>query len=69
MGFNKRYINKDKLYLYKKKNIDSLISYITTSDCLIFEDKYSELICSFVLQLKKTHLKKKLIEIGFYESE
>ena len=69
MGFNKRYITKKNLDIVKKDGLDYLIRYITNPDCLIIEDEYSSKVCEIVGKTKsKTDIKKKLIEIGFYES-
>lgn len=69
MGFNKRYINKENLSFYKKRNIQELISYVKNPDCLIYEDNYSSKICSIILNNNDTiRIQSKLVEIGFYES-
>lgn len=68
MGFNKRYISKQNLQQFKKRNITELISFIKNPDCIIIEDKYSRDICEMVDNFNKQKLLIKLKEIGFYES-
>lgn len=69
MGFNKRYINKENLSIFKKKKLSELVSFISKPDCLIIEDSWSSKICDLVNSSNdKVILHNKLKEIGFYES-
>lgn len=69
MGFNKRYISKESLEIFKSQSVIQLIGHILRPDCLIIEDDYSEKICNIIRETKnKTDVEKKLIQIGFYES-
>ena len=49
MGFNKRYINKEGIILKYKEGLESLVRYISMSDCLIIEDEFSELVVDIVM--------------------
>lgn len=69
MGFNKRFISKDSLKSIKSESLDYLIRHIKGPDCLFIEDDFSQKICDLVFKVKdKNSLKKKLVEIGYYES-
>lgn len=70
MGFNKRFINKKNLELFKKQELSSLINYITNPDCLFIEDDFSQKVCKIVGETKNREIMyQKLTEIGFYESK
>lgn len=70
MSFNKRYISRENLSIYKNKKITELINFVTKPDCLIFRDSYSRTVCDIIIGAEDTSLiEKKLIEIGFYESK
>jgi hypothetical protein len=49
MGFNKRYINKENVIMKYKEGLESLVRYISMSDCLIIEDEFSEQIVDIVM--------------------
>ena len=49
MGFNKRYINKEGIIMKYKEGLESLVRYISMSDCLIIEDEFSEQIVDIVM--------------------
>lgn len=49
MGFNKRYINKEGIILKYKEGLESLVRYISMSDCLIIEDEFSEQVVDIVM--------------------
>lgn len=49
MGFNKRYLNQEKLMeLLNLEGIDYLIDFIKKPDILIIEDQFSENICNLI---------------------
>jgi hypothetical protein len=49
MGFNKRYINKENIIMKYKEGLESLVRYISMSDCLIIEDEFSEQVVDIVM--------------------
>jgi hypothetical protein len=49
MGFNKRYINKESVIMKYKEGLESLVRYISMSDCLIIEDEFSEKVVDIVM--------------------
>ena len=49
MGFNKRYINKECVIMKYKEGLESLVRYISMSDCLIIEDEFSEQVVDIVM--------------------
>lgn len=49
MGFNKRYINKEGIIIKYKEGLESLVRYISMSDCLIIEDEFSEQVVDIVM--------------------
>ena len=49
MGFNKRYINKEGIILKYKEGLESLVRYISMSDCLIIEDEFSEQVVDIIM--------------------
>jgi len=49
MGFNKRYINKEGIIMKYKEGLESLVRYISMSDCLIIEDEFSEQVVDIVM--------------------
>lgn len=49
MGFNKSYINKERVILKYREGLESLVQYISMSDCLIIEDDFSELVVDIVM--------------------
>ncbi len=49
MGFNKRYINKESVIMKYKEGLESLVRYISMSDCLIIEDEFSEQVVDIVM--------------------
>jgi hypothetical protein len=49
MGFNKRYINKENVIMKYKEGLESLVRYISMSDCLIIEDEFSEQVVDIVM--------------------
>lgn len=49
MGFNKRYINREGIKTKYREGLESLVRYISSPDCLIIEDEFSEKIVDIVL--------------------
>lgn len=66
MGFNKRYINKESLMMYKKQGLQSLINFIKKPDSLIIEDNFSRKVCNVILKTDEKYLFVELCKIGFY---
>lgn len=61
MGFNKRYINKEGIAAKYREGLESLVRYISTPDCLIIEDEFSEKVVDIVLN-DDTHIAGEKIE-------
>jgi len=59
MGFNKRYLNKEKIINVYNQGLPNLIRFIENTDCLIFEDEFSEEISDIVLNYDFQYYKKK----------
>ena len=49
MEFNNNYINKESIITKYKEGLESLVRYISMSDCLIIEDDFSEHVIDIVL--------------------
>ena len=49
MGFNKNYINKEGIIMKYKEGLESLVRYISMSDCLVIEDEFSEQVVDIVM--------------------
>ena len=49
MEFNKRYINKEGIIMKYREGLESLVRYISMSDCLVIEDDFSEYVVDIVL--------------------
>jgi len=49
MGFNKNYINKEGIITKYKEGLESLVRYISMSDCIVIEDDFSEYVIDIVL--------------------
>ena len=49
MEFNKRYINKEDIIMKYKEGLESLVRYISMSDCLVIEDEFSEQVVDIVM--------------------
>lgn len=49
MEFNKNCINKESIITKYKEGLESLVRYISMSDCLIIEDDFSEHVIDIVL--------------------
>lgn len=66
MGFNKRYINEEKIkQILKEDGLQYLIEFIKKPDALIIEDDFSEKVCDII---KENEMKAfmKLAEMGLY---
>lgn len=69
MGFNKRYIDKKILESYKLSGLSYLIKSIKSADCVIADDDFSQEVCHIIMENSdKIIIKKKLKDLGFYES-
>jgi len=63
MGFNKRYINEQKIRdIIKENGIHYLINLIKRSDTLIMEDKFSVEVCEFIKENEEEYIIKKLVK-------
>ena len=49
MGFNKNYINREGIIMKYREGLESLVRYISMSDCLVIEDDFSEYVVDIVL--------------------
>ena len=66
MGFNKRYINEDKIkQILKEDGLQYLIEFIKKPDALIIEDDFSEKVCDIIRENEMKAFMK-LTEIGLY---
>jgi len=63
MGFNKRYLNKEKIINVYNQGLPNLIRFIENTDCLIFEDEFSEEISDMVLNYDFPILEEKINEL------
>ena len=64
MGFNKRYLSKEKiLTVYQNQGLKKLISFIENTDCLIIEDEFSEDVSDIVLNYEYLVIEEKISEL------
>lgn len=49
MGFNKNHINREGIITKYREGLESLVRYISMSDCIIIEDDFSEHVIDIVL--------------------
>jgi len=49
MGFSKRYISKEGIAIKYREGFNSLARYISSPDCLIIEDDFSEKVVDIVM--------------------
>ena len=64
MGFNKRYLSKEKiLTVYQSQGLKKLISFIENTDCLIIEDDFSEDVSDIVLNYEYLIIEEKISEL------
>jgi len=63
MGFNKRYLNKESIINVYNQGLPNLIRFIENTDCLIFEDEFSEEISDMVLNYDFPILEEKINEL------
>jgi hypothetical protein len=64
MGFNKRYLSKEKiLTVYQSQGLKTLISFIENTDCLIIEDDFSEDVSDIVLNYEYLIIEEKISEL------
>ncbi len=63
MGFNKRYLNKESIINVYNQGLPNLIRFIENTDCLIFEDEFSEEISDMVLNYDFPILQEKINEL------
>jgi len=69
MGFNKRYINEEKIrQVLKEEGLQYLIDFITKPDALIIEDEFSEKVCDIIRDNEKKAFMK-LAEMGLYNGK
>lgn len=66
MGFNKRYINEEKIKtIIKNEGLLYLIDFIKKPDALIIEDEFSEKVYNIIKEDEKMAFVK-LLEMGVY---
>lgn len=63
MGFNKRYLNKENIMNVYSQGLPKLVQFIENTDCLIFEDDFSEEISDIVLNYDFPILEEKINEL------
>ena len=63
MGDNKSYLSKEKILNVYQKGLPSLIRFIENTDCLVFEDDFSEEISDIVLNYDFPILQEKINEL------
>jgi hypothetical protein len=64
MGFNKRYLSKEKiLTVYQSQGLKKLISFIENTDCLIIEDDFSEDVSDIILNYDYMIIDEKITEL------
>ena len=63
MGDNKRTLSKEKILNVYRKGLPSLVQFIENTDCLIFEDEFSEEISDMVLNYDFPILQEKINEL------
>jgi hypothetical protein len=69
MGYNIRYISKEKIKnILKEEGIESLIDMVKKPNTLITEDEFSEKICDIIKGDDKKLLIELLTEDGIYGS-
>ena len=49
MEFNKSYIKQEGIIMKYKEGLESLVRYISMSDCLVIEDEFSEQVVDIVM--------------------
>ena len=49
MGFNKRFLSREKIMTVYSQGLPKLVQFIENTDCLIFEDDFSEEISDIIL--------------------
>jgi hypothetical protein len=66
MGFNKRYINEEKIKtIIKNEGLSYLIDFIKKPDALIIEDDFSKKVCNIIKEDEKIAFVR-LLEMGVY---
>ena len=63
MGSNKRYLSKEKILNVYQKGLPSLIQFIENTDCLVFEDDFSDEMSVIVLNYDFPILQEKINEL------
>jgi hypothetical protein len=63
MGDNKSYLSKEKILNVYQKGLPNLIRFIENTDCLVFEDDFSEEISDIVLNYDFPILQEKINEL------
>lgn len=62
-GFHKRYLNKEKILTVYKQGLPNLISFIIDTECLIFEDDFSEEVSDIILNDDYLVINDKMLEL------
>jgi hypothetical protein len=63
MGDNKRTLSKEKILNVYQKGLPNLIRFIENTDCLVFEDDFSEEMSDIVLNYDFPILQEKINEL------
>ena len=63
MGFNKRFLSREKIMTVYSQGLPTLVKFIENTDCLIFEDEFSEEISDMVLNYDFPILEEKINEL------
>ena len=67
MGFNKRYINEEKIKsVIKNEGLLYLIDFIKKPDSLIIEDEFSEKVCNAIRESEDKFVVMKLLETDLF---
>ncbi len=62
MGFNKRYLSKKGVMAQYEQGIDQLRKYISSPDCLIISDEFSESVADAVARDAEDEEIKSIVE-------
>lgn len=63
MGFNKKYINEEKIRtVLREDGIQALIDFIKKPDALIIEDDFSSQVCDIIKKTEKNKLLDELLK-------
>jgi hypothetical protein len=69
MGFNKRFLSREKIMTVYSQGLPKLVQFIENTDCLIFEDDFSEEISDIILNYDYPIMGEKINELIQDESK